>query len=139
MTAASSATPSTQSAVRSTSAAWSPFRRARDGVDKLPSHCHLNYGKIETQERQIFHILNKFSAPEFPFYLGSMVDDCVPDLQIAPARMTCPRRTRFNAATKTCDSMRAVPCDAKGNIPKPNVAAGGSSSSGVESGIAKSE
>ena len=68
-----------------------------------------------------------------------MLDDCVPDLQIAPARMRCPRRTRFNAATKTCDSMSAVPCDAKGNMPKPNVAAGGSSSSGVESGIAKSE
>lgn len=70
-------------------------------------------------------------------YLGNMVEDGPTGLQVSPARMTCPLRTRFNAASKVCDSMRAVPCAAKGNTPKPNVAVGGGS--GGESGIAKSK
>merc|ERR1719264_464796 len=67
------------------------------------------------------------------FYICSLVT--LPSGQVSPARMTCPLRTRFNAASKVCDSMRAVPCAAKGNTPKPNVAVGGGS--GGESGIAK--
>ena len=57
------------------------------------------------------------------FYLGNRWRIAsIPGLQTtaSPARMMCPRTTRFNAATKTCDSMRAVPCAAKGNMPKPN-------------------
>ena len=73
-------------------------------------------------------------------YLGNLLEDRIPGLQTSPARMMCPRTTRFNAATKTCASMRAVPCAAKGNVPKPNndVSAGGSSG-GEGGGMAKSE
>ena len=53
--------------------------------------------------------------------------------------MTCPRSTRFNTATKICDSKRAVPCPASGSKPMPSVAPAGVINGGGENGFANSE
>ena len=53
--------------------------------------------------------------------------------------MTCPRSTRFNTATKICESKRAVPCPASGSKPMPSVAPAGVINGGGENGFANSE